>query len=128
MQDRISKREFVDLSGAVATLLEPSVKRFHRRTVRRRVREGLKKATRTGRLSRLVEAINDPRDVTADANAFQQAVAVYARTVMEDQRLEYEKTHRDYFAREMGAQMAATVSGFITCIASVLIFIVMMFF
>ena len=128
VQDRISKREFVDLSGAVATLLEPSVKRFHSRTVRRRVREGLKKATRTGRLSRLVEAINDPRDVTADANAFQQAVAVYARTVMEDQRLEYEKTHRDYFAREMGAQMAATVSGFITCIASVLIFIVMMFF
>ena len=47
---------------------------------------------------------------------------------MEDQRLEYEKTHREYFAREMGAQMSATVSGVITCIASVLIFVVMMFF
>ena len=43
-------------------------------------------------------------------------------------RLEYEKTHREYFAREMGAQMSATVSGVITCIASVLIFVVMMFF
>ena len=75
-----------------------------------------------------MEAINDPRDVAADAGAFQQATAVYARTVMEDQRLEYEKTHREYFAREMGAQMSATVSGVITCIASVLIFVVMMFF
>jgi len=79
-------------------------------------------------LSRLVDAVNDPRDVAADTNAFQQAVAVYSRTVMEDQRLEYEKTHRDYFAREMGAQMSSTVSGFITCVATVLIVIVMMFF
>ncbi len=128
VQDRISKKEFVDLAGAVATMLEPSIKRFHSRTVRKRVREGLKKATRSGRLAKLVEAINDPRDVEADKRAFQQAVAVYGRTVMEDQRLAYEKTHREYFAREMGAQMASTVSGFITCIASVLIFVVMMFF
>ena len=128
VQDRVSKTEFVDLVGAVSTMLEPSVKRFHSRTVRKRVRDRLKKATRSGRLARLVEAINDPRDVAADAGAFQQATAVYARTVMEDQRLEYEKTHREYFAREMGAQMSATVSGVITCIASVLIFVVMMFF
>jgi hypothetical protein len=128
VQDRISKKEFVDLAGAVATMLEPSIKRFHSRTVRKRVREGLKKATRSGRLAKLVEAINDPRDVEADKRAFQQAAAVYGRTVMEDQRLAYEKTHREYFAREMGAQMASTVSGFITCIASVLIFVVMMFF
>lgn len=127
VQDRVSKREYIDLAAGIATMLEPSIKRFHSRTVRKRVRDGLKKATRTGRLSRLVEAINDPRDVAADASAFQQATAVYARTVMEDQRLEYEKTHRDYFSREMGAQMAATVSGFITCVASVFIFIVMMF-
>ena len=125
--DRVSKTEFVDLVGAVSTMLEPSVKRFHSRTVRKRVRDRLKKATRSGRLARLVEAINDPRDVAADAGAFQQATAVYA-DVMEDQRLEYEKTHREYFAREMGAQMSATVSGVITCIASVLIFVVMMFF
>lgn len=128
VQDRVSKTEFVDLAGAVSTMLEPSVKRFHSRTVRKRVRNGLKKATRSGRLARLVEAIDDPRDVAADAGAFQQATAAYARTVMEDQRLEYEKTHREYFAREMGAQMSATVSGVITCIASVLIFVVMMFF
>ena len=92
------------------------------------MREGLKKATRSGRLSRLVEVVNDPRYVVADAKAFRQAVAVYAQMVMEDERLEYEKTHRDYFAREMGAQMSSTVSGFITCIASVLIFVTMMFF
>jgi hypothetical protein len=128
VQDRISKKEFVDLAGAIATMLEPSIKRFHSRTVRKRVRDGLKKATRSGRLAKLVEAVNDPRDVEADKRAFQQAVAVYGRTVMEDQRLAYEKTHREYFAREMGAQMASTVSGFITCIASVLIFVVMMFF
>lgn len=128
IQDRVSKREFVDLSGAIATMLEPSIKRFHSRTIRKRVRDGLKKATRTGRLVRLVEAVNDARDVQADNQAFQQAVAVYSQTVMEDQRLEYEKTHRDYFAREMGAQMSSTVSGFITCVASILIFIVMMFF
>ena len=128
IQDRVSKHDFVDLSGAIASMLEPSIKRFHSRSIRKRVRDGLKKATRTGRLSRLVEAVNDPRDVAADANAFQQAVEVYSRTVMEDQRLEYEKTHRDYFAREMGAQMSSTVSGFITCVASVLIVIAMMFF
>jgi hypothetical protein len=128
IQDRVSKHDFVDLSGVIASMLEPSIKRFHSRSIRKRVRDGLKKATRTGRLSRLVEAVNDPRDVAADANAFQQAVAVYSQTVMEDQRLEYEKAHRDYFAREMGAQMSSTVSGFITCVASVLIVIAMMFF
>lgn len=125
VQDRINKREFVDLAAGIAGLLEPSIKRFHSRTVRNRVREGLRKAMRTGRLSRLVEAVSDPRDLHADASAFQQAVAVYARTVMEDKRLEYEKTHRDYFAREMGAQMASTVSGFLAAITSVLILIVM---
>ena len=128
IQDRVAKREFVDLCAVISSLLEPSIKRFNSRTVRKRVREGLKKATRGGRLSRLVEVVNNPGYVAADTKAFQQAVAAYARTVMEDQRLEYEKTHRDYFAREMGAQMSATVSGFITCVASVLIFVAMMFF
>ena len=128
IQDRVSKRDFVNLSGAIASMLEPSIKRFHSRSIRKQVRDGLKKATQNGRLSRLVDAVNDPRDVAADTNAFQQAVGVYSRTVMEDQRLEYEKTHRDYFAREMGAQMSSTVSGFITCVASVLIVIAMMFF
>jgi len=128
IQDRVSKHDFVNLSGAIASMLEPSIKRFHSRSIRKQVRDGLKKATRYGRLSRLVDAVNDPRDVAADTNAFQQAVAVYSRTLMEDQRLEYEKTHRDYFAREMGAQMSSTVSGFITCVASVLIVIAMMFF
>ena len=124
----ISKHDFVNLSGAIASMLEPSIKRFHSRSIRKQVRDGLKNATQNGRLSRLVDAVNDPRDVAADTNAFQQAVGVYSRTVMEDQRLEYEKTHRDYFAREMGAQMSSTVSGFITCVASVLIVIAMMFF
>ena len=116
------------LSGAVATLLEPSVERFHCRTGRYRIRGGVEKATRTGRLSHLVGAVNDPRNVAADAGAFQQAATAYAQTVMEDQWVEYEKTHREYFAREKGAQMAATVSGVITCIASILIFVFMMFF
>ena len=128
IQDRVSKHDFVDLSDAIASILEPSIKRFHSRSIRKRVRDGLKKATRNGGLSRLVDAVNNPRDVAVDTKAFQQAVTVYSRTVMEDQRLEYEKTHRDYFAREMGAQMSSTVSGFITCVASVLIVIAMMFF
>ena len=125
VQDRINKKEFPDLAGGVASLLEPSIKRFHSRTVRKRVRDGLRKAMTSGRLSRLVEAVSDPRDLHADASAFQQAVAVYARTVMEDKRLEYEKTHRDYFAREMGAQVAATVSGGLSLMASILILILM---
>ncbi len=128
IQDRVAKREFVDLCAAISSLLEPSIERFHSRTVRKRVREGLKKATRGGRLSRLVGVVSDPRDLVADTKAFQQAIAAYARSVMEDQRLEYEKTHRDYFARERGAQMSSTVSGFITCVATVLIFVAMMFF
>ena len=128
LQERVAKADFVDLAGAVATMIEPSVERFHSRTVRKRVRGGLKKATRTGRLSHLVGTINDPRNVAADAAAFKQASAAYAQTVMEDQWVEYEKTHREYFAREKGAQMAATVSGVITCIASILIFVFMMFF
>jgi hypothetical protein len=128
IQDRVSKHDFVELSGAVASMLEPAIKRFHSRSIRKRVGGGLEKATRHGGLSSLVYAINNPHDVAADTNAFQQAVAVYSRTVMEDQRLEYEKTHRDYFAREMGAQMSSTVSGFFTCVASVLIVIAMMYF
>ena len=128
LQERVAKTDFVDLAGAVATMLGPSVERFHSRTVRKRVRDGLKKATRTGRLSHLVGTVNDPRNVAADAEAFKQASAAYAQTVMEDQWVEYEKTNREYFAREKGAQMAATVSGVITCIASVLIFVFMMLF
>ena len=128
IQDRVANREFVDLCAVVSSMLEPSIKRFHSRTVRKRVREGLKKATRGGRLSRLVEVVNDPHYLVADTKAFQQAIAGYARTVLEDQRLEYEKKHRDYFAREMGAQMSSTVSGFITGVALVLIFVAMMFF
>jgi hypothetical protein len=128
VQNRVSKHDFVDLSAAIASMLEASIKRFHSRSIRKRVRDRLKKARRNGGLSRLVDAVNDPRDVAADTNAFRQAVAVYSQTLMEDQRLEYEKTHRDYYAREMGAQMSSTVSGFITCVASVLIVIAMMFF
>ncbi len=88
------------------------------------MRDGLKKAIRTGRLSRLIEAINNPNELVADANAFQQALTVYTRTVMEEQRLEYDKTHREYFAREKGAQAASTVAGVMTCVASLPIVII----
>lgn len=128
IQDGVAKKEFVQLCHAIASLLEPSIERFHSRTVRERVRERLKRVTRGGQLSRLVDVVNDSRDAIADSKAYQQAVAVYARTVMENQRLDYEKTHRDYFAREMGARMSSIVSGIITCIMSVLILIGMMFF
>ena len=128
IQDQFAKQDFVHLCAAISLLLEPSVQRFHSQSVRKRVRDRLKAAARQGGLSRLVNVVNDARDISADSRAYKQAIEVYAHTVMQDRNLEYEKTHRDYFAREKGAQMSSMVAGFITCIASLLIFIGMMFF
>jgi hypothetical protein len=127
MQERLSNRPLPALCALVASLLEPTITRFHSRTIRRRVRESLKRTIKSGRLVSLLGVADNTNEINADTNAFNQAVAVFAQGVAEARRQDYERENRTELSKATGAQVASFVSGLITSIAALLIFVVQIF-
>jgi hypothetical protein len=127
MQERLSNRPLPAVCALVASMLEPTITRFHSRTIRRRVRESLKRTIKTGRLVSLLGVADNVNEINADKNAFNQAVAVFAQGVAEARRQDYERENRTELSKATGAQVASFVSGMITSIAALLIFVVQIF-
>ncbi len=127
LQDRQGGGPMPALAALAAALLEPTVDRFHSRTLRKQVRESLKQVVKSGRLGNLLDIVDNRNQLVADRRAFEQAVAAYAQTVAEADQLEYERANRTELARELGAQIASLVSGTITSFATLVIFIIALF-
>ncbi len=112
------------LCGAVATMLEPSLARFHNRNTRDLIRARMQEVAQSGRLADLIAIADDPEALELDRRAFRVAAKDYANTVKQLERLEYERENRAAISRGISSQVASLLSGVAATIAVLVIILV----
>lgn len=121
------KGEFPALCAMAASILEPSIERFHSRQRRKKVTERLRKAAKGGRLSELLAVVDDQGEVQADERNFAGAVADYAQSVEQTIAVKRDIKNRQQLAREIGGQLASTFSALGATVSALITFIVWWF-
>lgn len=121
------KGEFPALCAMAASILEPSIERFHSRQRRKKVTERLRKAAKGGRLSELLAVVDDQGEVQADERNFSSAVADYAQSVEQTIAVKRDIKNRQQLAREIGGQLASTFSALGATVSALITFIVWWF-
>ena len=111
IQDATHVGPVPSLCSVLAKMLEPGAERYHNRPHRQGVLDRLRKSSETGVVDELLMAIDDRADLKADDLLYQRAVAQYVETVVEQQRLTYERKHRSALARELGGQISTLIAG-----------------
>ncbi|MCR9219139.1 MAG: hypothetical protein NXI21_02825 [Alphaproteobacteria bacterium] len=128
IQDYLHKKgETPHLSALAAEILEPAIERFHSRDRRRKVRDKLRKAARSGRLSDLLDVIDDQSEVQADQRSFDGAVREYALSVEETIVAKRDIKNRALLAAEIGGQLSSTFSALGATMAALITFVVWWF-
>lgn len=105
------------LCGAVATMLEPSLARYHNRNTRDLIRTRMQEVAAAGRLPDLIAVADDPQALELDERAFRVAEREYSTTVKELERLEYERVNRTAISQRISSQVASLISGVAATIA-----------
>jgi len=105
------------LCGVIATMLEPALERFHNRNTRDQIRAQIQDIAQNGDLGALVAAIDNREALAADDQMFRLAAGMYAETVRDRDRLEYERKNRTSIARVISSQVASLLSGVIATVA-----------
>lgn len=95
-QKRVGKPKMKGLSAWAALRVLPLVDNFHGRSIRHKVRVGLKSAAMSGDLERILNVLMDKEQVKADANGYQQAIANFSRNQTKIEKLQ----NRDRMIRE----------------------------
>ena len=109
------------LCGAIASMLEPALARYHNRNTRDRIRARLQEIAKSGRLDALVDVIDDPKAIEQDTREFARAAADHAATVQQIERLAYERANRDAISRAISSQVASLFSGVAATVAVLVI-------
>jgi hypothetical protein len=110
-QDQVNGDPAPALCNAVVAMLEPALERFHNRETRERIRNRLQEIAGAGRLSDIVAAVDDKEVLYIDDYNFRAAVAEYAGTEQQLQRIEFERENREALARTVSSQVASLFSG-----------------
>ncbi|WP_236024920.1 serine/threonine-protein kinase [Arenibaculum pallidiluteum] len=124
VQTRFGPANLPNLSGWLATMVEPALERFHSRPRREKMKADLVKAARSGDIRQLLKLIDDPEAVRKDEMGFAAARRDYDRAAKEIQRAEREIENRQETADTLGRQIAAMVSSVLATVALVGIVIV----
>jgi len=128
IQDYLHKKdEFPALCAMAAAILEPSIERFHSRQRRKKVTERLRKAAKGGRLSDLLEVVDDKKEVQADEKNFAGAVRDYSQSVEQTIAVKRDIKNRQQLSREIGGQLASTFSALGATVSALITFIVWWF-
>ncbi|MBP5856506.1 hypothetical protein KAJ83_05765 [Marivibrio halodurans] len=128
IQDYMHKKtDFPALCALAATILEPAIERFQSRERRARVRDRLRKAARGGRLSALLDVVDDQQEVANDQRNFESAVRNYAASVEETIQVKRDIKNRSQLAHEVGGQLASTFSALGATVTALITFIVWWF-
>lgn len=114
---------YPELCKCATRLIAPSIKRFHSRVTRKRVEEEMQRAEKTGILSEVLDAIDNPVNLSNDARDYQYAVLEYGQTIQRLLQLDMDRKNRSLIARNLGAQVSSVISGFLMTIVSILIVI-----
>ncbi|MDH3703497.1 MAG: hypothetical protein OEU46_19525, partial [Alphaproteobacteria bacterium] len=87
----------------------------------------LRKTAKAGIIRDLLTVIDNQDDLSADLTRYQFAVSEYVSTLLQLQRLEYERVNRKNLAREFGAQISSLVSGVVATVAVLVTVLVKLF-
>jgi len=110
-QEQVNGDPVPTLCSAIVEMLEPALERFHNRETRERVRTRLHDIAGAGWLGRIVATVDDKEVLFVDDHNFRAAVAEYAGTEQQLQRIAFERKNRDALARAMSSQVASLLSG-----------------
>ena len=100
----------VNLSRAAAKLLAPCVERFHSKDARREAKERLKRATRTGVLRNIVNAVDNNQMLEVDKEAFLDARIDHSELIYKLLISIRDMTNKNMIAAKMGSEISSTIS------------------
>jgi len=98
------------LAAWFLALLEPLASRFYNRHTREAVAEALQTAAASGKLSALVQLLDDEKFVERDVQGFQAARQVYRATLAQIATLERQRKHQAEVARTYGRPTATYIA------------------
>ena len=116
------------LAKLATRILEPTAKRFHNRDTRKKVAKAMSDAADSGRLLEVLGVIDNIDVLNNDELRFRDAMNEYTHTSRRLSQLEMEKQNRPSIARELGSQVSSFVSGVVTTVALIGIFVVSFLF
>ncbi len=110
LQEQYGPDNLKNLAALLLPLTEEAVKRFHNRPRQERVRKELKAAAATGRLTNLLNLVDDTDTVIMDAQEFVAAKMLYKETEAESERLANYAKDKKMLAEQAGQPLAAVIS------------------
>lgn len=111
------------LAKLAVKILESTIKRYHNRDTRKRIAKAMDEAAEAGRLLEVLGVIDNVDALNTDESRFRDAMNEYAHTSRRLAQLESDKHNRPAIAKELGAQVSSFVSGVMTTIALIGIFV-----
>ncbi len=127
VQDNTATHNAPAICAAAAAMLEVCAERYYNLSRRKVVVTELKKTAKAGIIRDLLTVIDNQDDLSADRTHYQFAVSEYVSTLLQLQRLDYERANRKELAKEFGAQISSLVSGVVATVAVLVIVLVKLF-
>ncbi len=127
VQDNTVTHNAPAICAAAAAMLEVCADRYYNLSRRKAVVVELKKTAKAGIIRDLLTVIDNQEDLSADLTRYQFAVSEYVSTLLQLQRLEYERANRKNLAKEFGAQISSLVAGAVATVAVLVTVLVKLF-
>lgn len=108
-QRKAGKPKLKGLSSWAALRIVPLIDNFHSRTIRRKLRSGLKTAAKSGELDKIFDLLMDMQTVQEDLQGFQKAVHLFTKNGKRIIKLENRKRLKNR-ADQFGLVLAMIVS------------------
>lgn len=108
-QRKAGKPKLKGLTSWAALRIVPLIDNFHSRTIRRRLRSGLKNAAKSGELDKIFDLLMDAHTVQEDIQGFQRAVHLFTKNGKKVIKLENHKRLKNR-ADQFGLVLAMIVS------------------
>lgn len=98
------------LTAWAAHQLDPAVKRFHQKELQDKVRADLQRLGKSGDLTKLIDAVDNPTLLAADQQEFQVAMEMYARATQDIEDLQMDIKNRIAVETRVGQPIAAGIA------------------
>lgn len=108
-QRKVGRPKLKGLSSWAALRILPLIDNFHSRTLRKRIREGLRTAAKSGDLEKIFDVLMDQRSVAENHTGFQQAVHRFTRNAHDIAKRQNRKRLKDR-AEKIGTMFAIIIA------------------
>ena len=109
--DFYPKRDFVRICRKLCELLEPAVKRHHSRTVRKKIREEIRREAERGEIRRLLQIVMNKNLVGQDQVNFNLARAEYATILQEISFVDFNLRNLSAIVSKVSGDLGGWIAG-----------------